>query len=207
MPAFCWRTTATKLEEDGANRLDRLIKLSRRMEKLISDLLFYSRIRKGVVGSEQVDLNAIIADIELSLADMMRQRNARLVLPRPLPIVVAVKPHMMTVFQNLIANAIKYNDSEEKIIEVGFAEGGGHEDVLPGPVFHVRDNGIGIDDAHKEDVFRIFRRLNAEKTYGEGTGAGLTFVKKIIENHGGKIWLESEPGKGTTFFFTLDGGR
>ncbi|MDH3660142.1 MAG: ATP-binding protein [Alphaproteobacteria bacterium] len=196
-----------KLDEDGVRRLNRLIKLSHRMEKLITDLLFYSRIRKAEVESEPVDLNAIIADIDVSLADMMRQRNARLVLSEPLPKVVAARPHMRTVFQNLITNAIKYNDSEEKIIEIGFDDGSDRADGVSGSVFHVRDNGIGIDDAHKDDVFRIFKRLNTDKTYGEGTGAGLTFVKKIIENHGGEIWLESEPGKGTTFFFTLDGGR
>jgi light-regulated signal transduction histidine kinase (bacteriophytochrome) len=114
---------------------------------------------------------------------------------------------MMTVFQNLITNAIKYNDSEEKIIEIGADDGGDHTADVSGPVFHVRDNGIGIDDAFKDEVFRIFKRLNAEKAYGEGTGAGLTFVKKIIENHGGKIWLESAPGEGTTFYFTLARGH
>ena len=114
---------------------------------------------------------------------------------------------MMTVFQNLITNAIKYNDSEEKMIEIGVDDRGDRAPDASWPVFHVRDNGIGIDGVFKEDVFRIFKRLNAEKTYGEGTGAGLTFVKKIIENHGGEIWLESTPGEGTTFYFTLDRGR
>lgn len=196
-----------RLDEDGRNRLDRLVKLSGRMEKLIADLLFYSRIRKSDVESEQVDLNDIIADIEVSLADMMRQRNVRLVLPEPLPLVIAPRSNMMTIFQNLITNAIKYNDSDEKIVEVGLDPDAGGEAGAVGPVFYVRDNGIGIDDAFKDDVFRIFKRLNAEKLYGEGTGAGLTFVKKIVESKGGEIWFTSAPGEGTTFYFTLGGSR
>ncbi|MGI9418763.1 MAG: sensor histidine kinase [Geminicoccaceae bacterium] len=191
-----------KLDEDGEKRLNRLIKLSHRMETLIADLLFFSRIRKGEIEEESIDLNAIIADIEVSLADMMRQRNARLLIPRPLPTVTAAGPHMRTVFQNLITNAIKYNDSEEKIVEIGVDE---NQNAAAGPVFNVCDNGIGIEDTFKTDIFRIFKRLNSEKAYGEGTGAGLTFVKKIIENQGGKIWLESTPGEGSAFYFTLDG--
>ena len=191
-----------KLDGDGERRLNRLIRLSQRMETLIADLLFYSRIRKGGIAEEPIDLNAIVADIEVSLADMMRQRNARLVIPKPLPTVTAAGPLMRTVFQNLLTNAIKYNDSENKVIKIGFDDdrNGG-----VGRVFYVRDNGIGIADAFKDDVFRIFKRLNNEKAYGEGTGAGLTFVKKIVENQGGKIWLESVPGEGTTFRFTLGG--
>ena len=196
-----------KLEEDGTKRLNRLVMLTRRMEKLIADLLFYSRIKKGERSKEPVDLNAVIADIEVSLADLMRQQNARLIIPEPLPSVVADRPHMMTVFQNLVTNAIKYNESDEKIIEIGFDSSAGKADSAERGVFYVRDNGIGIDPAFKDDVFRIFKRLNSEKAYGEGTGAGLTFVKKIIENRGGRVWFESVPGEGATFYFTLDGVR
>ncbi|MGI9508160.1 MAG: ATP-binding protein [Geminicoccaceae bacterium] len=196
-----------KLDEDGAKRLNRLATLCSRMDRLISDLLAYSRIRRGDVADELVNLNAVIADIDVSLADLMRRKNARLVIPEPLPPVIADRPHMMTVFQNLITNAIKYNESEEKIVEIGFERKDGEADDAEGIVFHVRDNGIGIDDTFKDDVFRIFKRLNSEKVYGEGTGAGLTFVKKIFENRGGKIWFDSIPGEGTAFYFTMDGGR
>ncbi|MEM7041676.1 MAG: ATP-binding protein [Pseudomonadota bacterium] len=204
--SFLLEDYSDRLDDEGERRLHRLIKLSQRMEKLIADLLFYSRIRDGDQPRQSVDLNDVIADVELGLADFMRQRNARLSLPTPLPKVTAAGPHMATVFQNLIVNGIKYNDSKEKIIEVGFDANGDQTSDIANPVFHVRDNGIGIDDAFRDDVFRIFKRLNSEKAYGEGTGAGLTFVKKIVEYHGGGIWLESSPGKGTTFFFTLDGG-
>ncbi|MEM8948494.1 MAG: PAS domain-containing protein [Pseudomonadota bacterium] len=194
-----------KLEQDGENRLNRLIKLSRRMEQLIADLLYFSRLGRSEEANEPVDLNLVIADIEVSLADMMRQRNARLVMPLPLASVIAGRHQMATVLQNLITNAIKYNDSEEKVVEIGVASSDRHERSDDATVFYVRDNGIGIEEAFKEDIFRIFKRLNNEKAYGEGTGAGLTFVKKIIESRNGGIWLESTPGEGTTFFFTLNG--
>src|ERR1035438_631928 len=104
--------------------------------------------------------------------------------------------HIGEVFQNLISNAAKYNDKPSKWIEVGC-------DHNSAPVFYVRDNGIGIAQQHHENVFRIFKRLNEPNKFGGGTGAGLTIVKKIIERHGGRIWLESSEGGGTTFYFTL----
>jgi signal transduction histidine kinase len=113
-----------------------------------------------------------------------------------LPIIRCDTVRVTSVFQNLILNGIKYNDSPEKIIEIGFTDD-------KKTVFYVRDNGIGIAPEHHELIFRLFKRLNGPGKYGEGTGAGLTFVKKIIERHGGKIWVESSPGCGTTFYFTL----
>jgi light-regulated signal transduction histidine kinase (bacteriophytochrome) len=96
-------------------------------------------------------------------------------------------------FRNLITNATKYNDKDNKWIEIGHSDG----------VFHVRDNGIGIAPEHHEKVFTIFKRLHKRDDFGGGTGAGLTIVQRIVERHNGKVWLESEPGVGTTFFFTL----
>ena len=103
------------------------------------------------------------------------------------------------VFQNLFSNAAKYNDKPSKWIEVGC------DHSSTPPVFYVRDNGIGIPPQHHENVFRIFKRLHEQNKYGGGTGAGLTIIKKIIERYGGRIWLESVPGEGTVFYFTLNG--
>ncbi|MGH1350792.1 MAG: sensor histidine kinase, partial [Methyloligellaceae bacterium] len=94
-------------------------------------------------------------------------------------------------------NGIKYNSREDKKIEVGYRTDDNS--------FFVRDNGIGISKEFHNDVFRIFKRLNRHKAFGGGSGAGLTFVKKIVENHGGRIWIESEGDLGTTFYFTLKG--
>jgi signal transduction histidine kinase len=116
------------------------------------------------------------------------------------------------VFRNLITNAMKYNDKGQKWIEIGVARRGGlppavRESLLEmGPndsIFYVRDNGIGIPPKHWATVFRIFKRLHGRDKFGGGTGAGLTIVKKIIERHGGQILLDSVPGEGTTFYFTI----
>ncbi len=104
------------------------------------------------------------------------------------------------VFRNLITNAIKYNDKPGKWIEIGCQQ----VTALP-PVFYVRDNGIGIPEKHFEAVFRIFKRLHGRNKFGGGAGAGLTIVKKIVKRHGGRVWIESTPGQGTTFKFTLAG--
>jgi signal transduction histidine kinase len=103
------------------------------------------------------------------------------------------------VMENLLSNAVKYMGKENPAprIDVGAIEQGGQK------VFFVRDNGIGIEKKYYQKIFEIFQRLPAGKKIGEGTGVGLTIVKRIIEHHGGRIWLESEMGKGTTFFFTL----
>jgi len=206
-----------RVEEDGKKRLHRLMALSQRMERLIADLLNFSRLGRGDEAMETIDLNHVIADIEASLAETLQKRNAKIVLTTPLPKVRAQRPGMMTLFQNLIINGIKYNDADRKIIEIGMVEveddgrtaalapGEAPSTQLPAPLtqFYVRDNGIGIDKQFKDDVFRIFKRLHSVKAYGEGTGAGLSFVKKIIESYGGSVWLNSTVGQGTTFFFTL----
>lgn len=111
---------------------------------------------------------------------------------------------MTALFQNLIVNGIKYNDSERRLIEVGRGPAGADGGHSGFEQFYVKDNGIGIDPAFKDEVFRIFKRLHGPAAYGEGTGAGLSFVKKIVESYGGRIWLTSVPGEGTTFFFTLE---
>lgn len=192
-----------KLEEDGEKRLQRMIKLSKRMEQLIADLLYFSRLGRGNQTMETLDLNKVIADIEASLAETLKSRNVQIDVSEHLPSISGHPAHITTLFQNLLTNATKYNDAEEKGIEIGLAPSGRDETPQTHETLYVRDNGIGIAERFQEEIFRIFKRLNSEKAYGEGTGAGLTFVKKIVENHGGQIWLESEIGKGTTFFFTL----
>jgi signal transduction histidine kinase len=108
----------------------------------------------------------------------------------------------------LITNAVKYNDKAEKVIEIGFALARRTPNgVLAHNVLYVKDDGRGIDREFHAEIFRIFKRLQSNKETDEGTGVGLTFVKKIVERHGGQIWVESELGKGATFFFTLEGSH
>ena len=195
---FLQEDYADVVDAAGRRRLDRMIYLCGRMESLVDDLLYFSRLSRQDLAVQGADLNRIVRDIELMMEVTLRERNAVIAIPEALPTIICDVPRVTELFRNLITNAVKYNDKPEKRIEVGVA---GQEDGAP--VFYVRDNGIGIEPRFFSDVFRIFKRLNEEDDAVKGTGVGLTFVKKIVERHGGRIWLESEPGAGTTFFFTL----
>jgi signal transduction histidine kinase len=105
------------------------------------------------------------------------------------------------VFRNLVVNALKYNVSDAPEVTIACDDEDGNT------VFRVADNGIGIPPEHRSRVFQPFKRLHAREAYGGGTGAGLTIVKKIVEAHDGRIWIEDAPGSGTTFRFTLEGGE
>jgi signal transduction histidine kinase len=114
------------------------------------------------------------------------------------------------VFVNLINNALKYNDKPVRRLEIGYWKPGEPDPPLdtftgntPPIIFYVRDNGIGIDPRHQEQVFKIFKRLHIRDAYGGGTGAGLAIVRLLVERHQGKVWLTSKPGEGSTFYFTL----
>jgi len=195
-----------KLDEESIRKLTRLVYLSQRMERLVNDLLYFSRLGRQELAIQSTDLNEVIRDITDTLEQFFTERHAEIKIPKPLPTITCDKPRVTELFRNLITNAVKYNDSEKKIIEIGFLpsrvtpQGASYRNV-----FYVKDNGRGIAPEFHEEVYRIFKRLqNSAEGAEEGTGVGLTFVKKIVERHGGKIWLESELGQGTTFYFTLE---
>lgn len=197
--SFLKEDYADRLDNEGRDFLDRLQRLAERQTELINQLLAYSRV--GRVGMEMVpvDLNQLLDDIEKDLHVFLADSRVELRRPRALPTLECNRTRIGEVLQNLIVNAAKYNDKPEKWVEVGCDLGG------PVPVLYVRDNGIGIAEQHRDSVFRIFKRLHEQSKFGGGVGAGLTIVKKIVERHGGRIWLESTPGEGTTFYFTLTG--
>jgi light-regulated signal transduction histidine kinase (bacteriophytochrome) len=181
-----------------------MIRLTQRMETLIDTLLHYSRVGRIDLSIQETNLNVLLQEIVERLALSMDQQHVQLRIPRPLPTIQCDRVRVGEVFYNLIANAIKYNDKPERWIEIGYRE--------PEPqaqrslyTFYVRDNGIGIQEKHFETIFRIFKRLHGRDQYGGGTGAGLTIAKKIVERHGGTIWVESTAGMGTTFLFTIEG--
>ncbi|HEY4591887.1 MAG TPA: ATP-binding protein, partial [Thermoanaerobaculia bacterium] len=190
-----------KLDGEGRSKLETLMRLTRRMETLIDSLLQYSRLGRVDLAIDRVDLNEIVAEILDSLAISLREEKVDVRVPRPLPAVRADRVRVGEIFHNLIVNAMKYNDKAEKWIEVGW-----RENPDGPPVFYVCDNGIGIPEKHHDAVFRIFKRLHGRDQYGGGTGAGLTIVKKIVERHHGRIWVESSAGEGTAFYFTLQEG-
>jgi two-component system, LuxR family, sensor kinase FixL len=194
---------AEKLDQKGVSRLLRLGYLCQRMEHIINDLLYFSRLGHQELAIQRTDLNAVIRDIEMLSETTLIERNATIVVPHELPCICCDKTRIAEVFRNLITNAVKYNDNAKKHVEIGYRDEMKRSNVVERQVFYVKDDGIGIAEEFHEDVFRIFKRLNAEDDDKKGTGVGLTFVRKIIERHGGRIWLDSAPGKGTTFYFTM----
>jgi signal transduction histidine kinase len=187
-------------DEEGKAKLETLTRLSRRMETLIDSLLHFSRLGRVDLAIDEVDLNEVVAEVVDSLGIHLRESGIEVRIPRPLPVVRCDRVRVRELVYNLVVNAAKYNDKAEKWIEIGYSEG------APGgpPAFYVRDNGIGIQEKHFDAIFRIFKRLHGRDKFGGGTGAGLTIVKKIVERHRGRIWLESTYGQGTAVYFTLE---
>lgn len=166
-----------------------------RMRRMIDDLLLYSRIETQGKALQKVDLEEVLAVVLKDLKRAIEESGASITFD-PLPTVTADRTQMVQVFQNLIGNAVKFRAEEAPQIHVSARRG---NDAW---VLSVQDNGIGIDPKHGDRLFLMFQRLHSQEEY-EGTGIGLAIVKKIVEHHNGKIWFESEPGKGSTFYFTL----
>jgi chemotaxis family two-component system sensor kinase Cph1 len=188
---------ADALGEEGRAQLDTLARLTRRMESLLDSLLHYSRVGQLLLNLRETDMNAILRDALEALHPRIEETGVEVRVPRPLPPAVCDELQTGEVFSNLLSNAVKYNNKAQRWVEVGCLDG-------PAPtVFYVRDNGIGIRERHLDAIFRIFKRLHGRDDYGGGTGAGLTIARKVVERHGGRLWVESALGEGTTFYFTL----
>jgi PAS domain S-box-containing protein len=193
------RRYGDRLGDDGREMTDYIIGGSRRMEALLSDLLMYSRIGESATAPGPVDSDAAVQAALVNLAGLLKASGASVVAAEPLPEVQAHGTHMVQLMQNLIGNAVKFRDSERPLVIRVAAQRTGRE-----VRFSVEDNGIGIEPRHQEYVFRMFKRLHPDR---EGTGIGLALCRKIVESYAGRIWVESEPGKGSTFFFTLPAAR
>ncbi|MGA2751429.1 MAG: ATP-binding protein, partial [Verrucomicrobiota bacterium] len=166
-----------------------------RMERLISDLLAYSRVGTRHGDLSPMNLDGVLDTALRNLHTLIMSTEAK-VTRDALPTVAVDGTQIMQIFQNLIGNAIKFRSERPPEIHVGAQKQTGRW------VFSVRDNGIGIEPQYFERIFQIFQRLHSRRHY-PGTGIGLAICKKMVERHGGEIWVESEPGKGSTFFFTL----
>lgn len=184
-----------KLDERGRHYLDVISSSVSKMKRLIDDLLELSRIAHRKRPYEEVDLNELLRGLRGELEFSLRARNAHLNI-LPLPSLRCEKIRIAQVFKNLIANSIKYNDKKRPKIEIGCTDETDRDFR-----FYVKDNGVGISPEYHGKIFEIFQRL--ERNDSEGTGAGLTIVKRIIEAHGGTVWVESEVGEGSTFYFTI----
>jgi light-regulated signal transduction histidine kinase (bacteriophytochrome) len=166
-----------------------------RMKTLILDLLKFSRVNTSQEEHELVDLNETCNSILLTYKQRIEQSNATINV-HPLPIILGSKTELVQLFQNLIGNALKYHGEIPPVINVKAKDA----DVFW--EFSIADNGIGIDPRFFKKIFVIFQRLHHKNEYS-GTGIGLAICKKIIERHGGSIWVESAAGEGSTFYFTL----
>lgn len=181
--------------DDGERRyLRSIIEGVERMKALIDALLSYSRGPEPAPGA-MADLNAVVRDTLEDLEPLTAARRAT-VAAEHLPTVAAEPIHIREILQNLVANAVKFCDHPAPAVEI-YAEPRGDQWMIA-----VRDNGIGIEPKYWERIFQVFQRLHTREKY-PGTGIGLAIAKKIVEHYGGKIWVSSEPGQGSTFFFTL----
>ncbi|MDO8603140.1 MAG: ATP-binding protein [Candidatus Omnitrophota bacterium] len=186
-----------KLDDEGREYLKTISDSSVRMTRLIEDLLSLSRIGRIKNVESDIDLNEVLSDVKKNLVYALEERKVELTVNPGFPKVTCDKIRISEVFSNLVSNAIKYTKKDIKpVIEIGWSD---KKDFYE---FYVKDNGIGIEKQYYDKIFQIFQRLHAKGEY-EGTGAGLTIVKKIVENHSGKIWVESEVGAGSKFYFTL----
>lgn len=186
---------STKLNEKERGYLERIIGSSKRMKRLIEDLLVLSRVNSKDLEIELIDLNLLIKEIESDLQTEIDKNGAKIVIKK-LPKIKGHRVWISQVFSNLISNGLKFNESPQPKVWVKFEE---HYDYN---LFIVKDNGIGMEKKDYENIFKLFKRLHTQDEY-PGTGAGLTISKKIVESYGGRIWLESKPGEGSTFYFTL----
>jgi chemotaxis family two-component system sensor kinase Cph1 len=205
---FLLEDYADQLDADGVQKLQTLVRLSQRMEGLIEGLLQLSRLGRQELLLTEVDTNELIAEVLDLLQPRLEQTHTSIVVEGPLPTLLADRVRLEEVFNNLFTNAIKYSDQAVKTVVVGLAPAGTTlPNQLPNPsdyhVFYVQDFGIGIDPKHHDNIFKLFKRLHAQEKYGGGTGAGLAIAKKMVEKHGGRLWVESSLGHGATFYFAL----
>jgi light-regulated signal transduction histidine kinase (bacteriophytochrome) len=190
------RKNQEKLDKDSLSLIAFVIKSVKHLNQLIDDIYHYSVAERDERTAEVTELDHILEAILLDMEDLISQKSASIQFSR-LPVIKAFPSHMGMIFSNLIGNALKYNTSNHPHIKI---------DCQTTPrefIISVSDNGIGIAPEYRKQIFEIFRRLHTSDEY-EGTGVGLAICSKIVENYGGRIWVESEPGKGSVFYFSLN---
>jgi signal transduction histidine kinase len=186
------------VNNQGKELFERIMSATERMKTLIDDLLKLSRISRIKNPYEDTDIGQIIKSIQARLDFEIKKKNVELAVCDNMPVVHCDRIKIEEAFYNLINNAIKFSSKNNPTpkVQIGYAK---RDQVHE---FYVKDNGIGIDKKNHSEIFGIFKRLHSSSEY-EGSGAGLAIVKKIVEDHGGSIWVDSEPGKGATFYFTV----
>ena len=187
--------TGRQLNEAAREYIRFAVDGAERMKKLVAALLEYSRLGTASESWEPINCNEVLAEAR-DLLDLSIKETGAVLVVHPLPTVKGIAAQLQQLFQNLISNALKYRSAAQPQIEIGCRDGQGQW------IFYVKDNGIGIDPRYFEKIFIIFQRLHEKSRYS-GTGIGLAICKKIVEKHGGTIWVESVPGQGCHFYFTI----
>ena len=182
-----------KLDEEGKHNMELLVSRVDRMHNLIDGILQYSRVGRSKEYISQVNLNELLIDIIDLIAP---PENIEITIEDGLPVIECERTRITQVFQNLLSNAVKYNDKQHGFIKIGCTES------IDFWKFSVNDNGPGIEEKHYDKIFQMFQTLSPRDKF-ESTGVGLTVVQKIVELYGGKIWVESQVGQGSTFIFTI----
>ena len=213
---------AGQLGEADLQRLAGLTRLTLRMDTLLDSLLHFSRVGRAELLLEDCDVGEVVEEALDMVAARRGDKPTHIEVPRPLPHVRADRVRLREIYTNLLSNALKYNQQASTNIEIGWLAPhevatrhaytantaqaktrGWPAAASAQTVLYVRDNGIGIEPRHIDQVFKMFRRLHGRDDYGGGTGAGLTIVRKLVERGGGEVWIESAPGQGSCFYFFL----
>ncbi|MCR6720128.1 MAG: PAS domain S-box protein [Chitinophagaceae bacterium] len=184
-----------QVDETGQAYIDFAVNGADRMKQLIKDLLEYSRLDSKSDEPDETDMGQVMQEVIYTLGDRIRQANATVDVG-PLPVIIAHRTQMFQLLQNLVSNGLKYNDQPHPKVSVNALDQSDHW------LFEIHDNGIGIEERHYNKIFAIFQRLHTRSQYS-GTGIGLSVCKKIVERAGGSIWVQSKPGSGSTFYFTI----
>jgi len=184
-----------QLDAQGNKFIRNIVNSCERMQALIDDLLEYSRVGRSEKPFDVIDCNLVFEDVCANLQLAIRQNQAS-VTRGDLPRVRGDSFQLLQLFQNLIGNAIKYRSSEAPMVHVGASRQGDNW------VFSVQDNGIGIAEQYHPRIFQLFQRLHSQKQYS-GTGIGLAICQRIVDRHGGRLWVESELNRGSTFYFSI----
>jgi PAS domain S-box-containing protein len=186
---------ADLLDESAKEYMHWIVDGTQRMQQLIHDLLAYSRVGTHDLLLAPTDCNEVLEKVSRNLQVAIAENEAA-IFHDSLPVVVADKTQLVQLFQNLIGNAIKFRRKEPPKIYIQV------EQTVSEQIFSIRDNGIGIQPRYLEQIFEVFKRLHTRQEF-PGTGIGLAICKKIVDRHGGRLWAESKPDEGTTFYFTL----
>lgn len=203
---------AEAIDGDNRRRVENLMRLTVRMDSLLDSLLHFSRVGRMELEPEDTDLNAVLDEALEMIGARRLESRCSIGIPRRLPSVLCDPVRVREIYSNLLANAMKYKRNTDVCIEVGYiaaqepaARPNAPAETAGQAIYYVKDDGIGIERRHHEQVFRMFKRMHTRDAYGGGVGAGLTIVQKLVQRHGGRVWIDSEPGVGTTFYFTLPG--